>query len=45
MTTETEAIFAQYRRGEITEAQRDEAVNAIASRGRSINELVDRDAA
>lgn len=45
MTTEVAAVLDQYNSGEIDEAQRDEAVNAIAKRGRRLNELVDLDAA
>ena len=39
MSVETDEIFDLYARDEITEAERDEAINAIANRGRTVTPL------
>ena len=43
--TEIESVIDQYARGYIGEVERDEAINAIAGRGRALTLLLDEDAA
>jgi hypothetical protein len=40
VSTETDSIFDLFARGEITEEERDEAIDLIAARGRSWDEEV-----
>lgn len=38
MSTETDSIFDSFARGEITEEERDEAINLLAAAGRTFDE-------